>query len=120
MKLLLIDDDHLVRHMVAKMLRNQGHEVATAADGARAMAIVGGERSEVVITDIIMPEQEGFETIIRPRRDYPHIKIVAISGGFRGGNLEVLSMAHHLGADDVLAIPFEEDDLRQALDRVTA
>jgi|SRR5579862_8032186 len=118
MKILVIDDDHLVRYTLSKILRKHGHEVSMAADGARGTELLSAERPELVITDIIMPEQEGFETIVQIRRDYEHIKVIAISGGFRTGNLDVLSMAHALGADDVLAKPFEEDDLLRAVDRV--
>ncbi len=118
MKILVIDDDHLVRYTLSKILRAHGHEVCLAADGARGTELMSAERPELVITDIIMPEQEGFETIVQIRRDCERVKIIAISGGFRSGNLDVLSMAHSLGADDVLAKPFEEDDLMRAVDRV--
>jgi CheY-like chemotaxis protein len=117
MKILIIDDDRLVRYAVAKILRNQGHEVSTADDGARGMVVVREERPQLVITDLIMPEQEGFETLAQIRRDYPGVKVIAMSGGLRDSNLDVLSMAHALGADVVLAKPFEEDDLLRALDR---
>jgi len=113
MKILVIDDDHLVRYTVSRILQKSGHDVVTAADGARGIEVLGMERPDVVITDIIMPEQEGFQTIVKIRRDHPGIKIIAISGGLRreAGNLDVLSMAESLGADSVIAKPFEPEEL---------
>jgi CheY-like chemotaxis protein len=119
MKILVIDDDHLVRLSLSKFLTKNGHNVTTAADGARGMLMLG-ERPDVVITDIIMPEQEGFETIVKLRRDHPRIKIIAISGGLRRGDvkLDVLSMAESLGADAVLAKPFEPEELLAELNKL--
>jgi CheY-like chemotaxis protein len=113
MKILVIDDDHLVRYTVSRILQKSGHDVVTAADGARGIEVLGMEHPDVVITDIIMPEQEGFQTIVKIRRDHPGIKIIAISGGLRReqGNLDVLSMAEGLGADSVIAKPFEPEEL---------
>ncbi len=118
MKILVIDDDQMVRYTLSKILRNAGNEVTLAEDGARGMAMLRTEHPDVVITDIIMPEQEGFETIAKIRQDYPDIKIMAISGGLRQGNLDVLSMAAALGADDVLSKPFELRDLLSRLSRL--
>ena len=118
MKVLVIDDDHGVRHTLSKMLRSLGHEVATASNGGRGMEMMKAEPPQIVITDILMPEQEGFETIIKLRREAPDVKILAISGGFAAGDYNLLSMAHALGADDILAKPFGESDLVRALNRV--
>ena len=120
MKILVIDDDHLVRFTLSKILRKSGHDVSMAADGARGMLALGTEHPDIVITDIIMPEQEGFETIIKIRRDHPEIKIIAISGGLRTGkgDLDVLSMAQSLGADGVIAKPFEPQELLAELDKL--
>jgi CheY-like chemotaxis protein len=118
MKILVIDDDPLVRYSLSKLLRGSGHDVATAADGVRGTTLIRIEHPEVVITDIVMPEQEGFETIIKIRRDHPEIKIIAISGGLRQGGLDVLSMAVALGADEVIAKPFEPDELLGRLNKL--
>jgi CheY-like chemotaxis protein len=117
-KILLIDDDELVRYSLSKLLRGKGHGVATAANGARGAALIRTEHPEVVITDIVMPEQEGIETIIAARHDHPEIKIIAISGGLRQGNLDILSMAALLGADAILAKPFEPQQLLALLNEL--
>jgi CheY-like chemotaxis protein len=115
MKILVIDDDHLVRYTLSKILSSNGYEVVTASDGKRGMAVLRAEHPDVVITDIIMPEQEGIDTIIQIRRERPAIKIIAISGGGRIRNIDFLEMAQSLGANDVIAKPFEADELLSCL-----
>jgi DNA-binding response OmpR family regulator len=118
MKILVIDDDHLVRYALSKILSSNGYEVVTASDGRRGMVVLRAEHPDAVITDIIMPEQEGIDTIIQIRRERPGVKIIAISGGGRIRNIDFLNMAHSLGANDVLAKPFEVDELLSCLIRL--
>jgi CheY-like chemotaxis protein len=118
MKILVIDDDHLVRYALSKILSSNGYEVVTASDGKRGMTVLRDEHPEVVITDIIMPEQEGIDTIIQIRRERPGAKIIAISGGGRIRNIDFLEMAQSLGADEVLAKPFEAEKLFSCLLRL--
>jgi DNA-binding NtrC family response regulator len=118
MKILVIDDDHLVRYALSKILSSAGYEVVSAPDGRRGMAALREEHPEVVITDIIMPEQEGIDTIIQIRRERPGVKIIAISGGGRIRNIDFLGMAQSLGANEVLAKPFEVDELLSCLTRL--
>src|SRR5260370_1226694 len=120
MKILLIDDDKLVLYTLSRILRGNGDTVVTAANGDQGMALFRRERPEVVITDIVMPEQEGLDTIVQIRRDCPEAKIIAISGGLRQGNHDVLSMAASLGADEVIAKPFEPADLLGRLNKFGA
>ena len=118
MKILVIDDDQLVLYTLSRILERNGYEVVTATDGRRAMAIFREERPDVVITDLIMPEQEGIDTIIQIRRERPGVKIIAISGGGRIRNIDFLEMAQSLGASEVLAKPFEVDELLSCLIRL--
>jgi DNA-binding response OmpR family regulator len=120
MKVLVIDDDHMVRYALSKILQRNGYDVVTASDGKRGMLVLHDEHPDVVITDIIMPEQEGIETIGLIRRDYPQMKIIAISGGGRIRNVDFLEMARSLGADDVIAKPFEAEELLGLLRELTA
>jgi CheY-like chemotaxis protein len=117
MKVLVIDDDHLVRYTLSKILQRAGYHVTTASDGKCAMAAFRDERPDVVITDIIMPEQEGIETILKIRSERPEVKIIAISGGARRHNLDYLGMAEAFGADGVIAKPFEAEELLSRLAR---
>lgn len=78
-KILVIDDGESVRKMLQAVLKSAGHEVSTAADGRQGMQAVARQSVDLVIVDIIMPEQDGLETITQLRRGYPNIKIIAIS-----------------------------------------
>lgn len=111
MKVLLIDDDVLLRRVVARMLLADGHEVVTAQDGARGLTVFRHEHPDMVITDMVMPVQQGSETILELRRENPAIKIIAISGGGRASGSELLDTARLLGADDVIEKPFRVDEL---------
>jgi DNA-binding response OmpR family regulator len=111
MKILVIDDDYFVRYTLARVLRGNNYEVVTAADGEQGMIVFRRTAPDLVITDIIMPNQEGIETIRLMRRERPDAKIIAISGGGRIGDLDVLEIAHKLGADDVIHKPFDAAEL---------
>jgi DNA-binding response OmpR family regulator len=111
MKILVIDDDEMVRDSLATVLRDRGYDVFTARDGYRAMAVFASARPDMILTDILMPEQEGIETIRRIRLENPEIKIIAMSGGGRIIGIDVLDLAKKLGADEVLAKPFDPEHL---------
>ncbi|HKM71665.1 MAG TPA: response regulator [Stellaceae bacterium] len=117
MKILVIDDDHLVRYTISRILQRNGYDVVTASDGKRAMTVFRDERPDMVITDIIMPEQEGIQTILMIRAQRPEVKIIAVSGGARTHNVDYLGMAEAFGADDVIPKPFEAEELLSRLAR---
>ena len=110
-KILVIDDDALVRTTLGRLLRDAGYEIATAEDGVRGMALFRSEQPDLVITDIIMPEQEGIQTITEMRKARPDAKIIAISGSGRFGDADFLKMARSLGAMDIVSKPFDQDEL---------
>jgi DNA-binding NtrC family response regulator len=110
-KVLVIDDDAIVCASIVHILEDDGYEVLSAQDGVRGMAAFRSEQPDLVITDIIMPEQEGIQTIIEMRKAKPDAKIIAISGSGRFGNADFLKMARSLGAMDVVSKPFDADEL---------
>jgi|SRR3984893_12962101 CheY-like chemotaxis protein len=110
-KILVIDDDVIVRKTIIRLLEDGGYKVLSAEDGLRGMAMFRSERPDLVITDIIMPEQEGIQTITEMRKAKPDAKIIVISGSGRIGNIDFLRIAQHLGASDAIAKPFDPDDL---------
>jgi DNA-binding response OmpR family regulator len=116
-KILVIDDDTAVRETLSLILQADGYDVVSAEDGDRGMAVYHRERPDLVITDIIMPEQEGIQTISEIRAAQPNAKIIAISGSGRVGSIDFLRMAELLGATDSMTKPFCPDDL---LSRVKA
>ena len=82
------------------------------------MAAVLEHNPDAVITDLIMPKTEGIEMIFGIRRERPNVPIIAISGGGRYGNSDLLPLAQSVGADAVVAKPFEADDLLEPLRRL--
>lgn len=117
-KILVVDDDSQVLQVVSEMLRIEGHSVVMATNGRQALDQFEHEDFDLVVTDIIMPEQEGLETIANLRRRENYIPIIAISGGGRAGNLDYLETARYIGADGILAKPFGRQDLLTTVNQV--
>lgn len=114
-RILVVDDDPDIRQMIRMMLEREGHDVVTATNGVEALACYREQPAQVVITDIIMPEKEGIETIRELRSDFPDARIIAISGGGRIGPADYLKMAQMLGAKRAIAKPFDRAELLQAV-----
>ena len=115
-RILVIDDDADMRLTLRGMLEN--HALLEAADGKEALRLLASEQVDLVITDLVMPEKEGLETIVELRRDHPTLKIIAISGAaieFRGCSLRI---AQQLGAQVCLAKPFTPAELSSAIRQV--
>jgi two-component system, chemotaxis family, chemotaxis protein CheY len=117
--LVLIDDDESVRVMLALALTRAGHQVLEAGDGQQGLELARASGCDMVITDLVMPVQEGVETIMALRRERPRVPIIAISGGARHSSL-YLSMAEKIGADRVLAKPFLPQQLVDLVSTVLA
>jgi len=116
MRILVIDDDDAVLGVVGKMLGSEGFEALTAANGEEGLRLIRGNSDiNLVITDLIMPEKEGIETIRELKRDFPHIRILAISGGGRGSADSYLDLAAKMGADSLLKKPFVKQELLEAV-----
>jgi DNA-binding response OmpR family regulator len=115
-KILIIDDDESLRTSVSVVLRGEGHEVHESAGGANVIDIAKSGNLDVIITDILMPDVDGFELIGRLRKELPTVKILAISGGGRNKPGSYLSIAEKLGADFSLCKPFTKAELTAALD----
>ena len=115
-KILVIDDDAIVRITIVQLLEDAGHLVRWAVDGLRGMAVFRGWQPDLVITDIIMPDQEGIQTITEMRAAKRDMKIIAMSGGGRIGNTDFLQIARVLGAMAVVPKPFHPDFLLAVVD----
>ena len=105
---LIIDDDAEVRRLIIRILIGAGHTVREAQNGEVGVRMFREARPSLVITDILMPEREGIETIRELRRETPAVPILAISGGC---NFDYLTIAMHFGADAKLAKPFSPAEL---------
>ena len=117
--LLLIDDDHALRGVLAKALGHAGHTVIQAADGQQGVDLARATTVDLVITDLMMPVQEGVETIMTLRRERPTLPIIAISGGVSNAPL-YLEIAAKVGAKRVLPKPFTPQELTAVIDEVLA
>jgi CheY-like chemotaxis protein len=119
-RLLVVDDNEDMRQSMKRLLERFGYEVQIASDGARALEVQQASAADVLITDIFMPDTDGLETISHFRRDFPDVKIIAMSGG--GPSLrdaDYLSTATVAGADAVLRKPFAMDTLLETVRRLT-
>ena len=114
--ILVVDDDTSVLDVMSEMLRLEGHEVTVAENGKVAVECVDDQAFDLVITDLIMPEKEGLETIADIRRGFTELPIIAISGGGRIGPNDYLETARFIGANVTLAKPFARQELIAAVD----
>jgi CheY-like chemotaxis protein len=113
--ILIIDDDQPIRMMLRKMLESEGYEITEAADGAEGIKQYHAHQIDLIITDIIMPDKEGTETIIELRKENPDIKIIAMSGGGKNKPDGYLQAAKMLGAKQTLVKPIRKKDLLDAI-----
>jgi DNA-binding response OmpR family regulator len=113
--ILVIDDDEQIRSLLFRSMAMAGFAAVTAADGREGQRLLKEQPFDLVITDLIMPEKEGMETISFIRKQFPGTRIIAISGGGRIGPETYLPAALELGADRAFAKPFAVDDLVAAV-----
>jgi DNA-binding response OmpR family regulator len=114
-RILVVDDEPMVRRTVADILLRAGHDVAVAANGRDGEAAVGEGRPDIVILDILMPERDGIETILWLQRDHPGIGILAVSSA---GLFDFLGVARKLGAHASLDKPFSTRELLASVNTV--
>lgn len=106
----------MVRRLLQQMLERAGHDVVAAADGVEGLAAARAHQPDLVVTDILMPNKEGIETIRELRQEIPGLPILVISGD--PGSKLYLEMARLLGAHAALTKPFRSADLLGAVDRL--
>lgn len=114
-RILVIDDDAQVRVMLRWLLEGAGYEVVDAPDGQEGVRLFRQQPADLVITDIFMPEKDGLEVIQELTRDFPEVKIIAISGGGQTGKVDLLPHAEAFGALRTFQKPL---DLRKLLNAV--
>lgn len=111
---LVIDDEEPIRQLLRKALEGSGYQVWEAATGVEGLRQVGAQSIDLVITDILMADMDGLEMVGVLHRDFPNVRIIAITGGSK--DLDYCTVAKMLGAHETLLKPFE---LQQLLDAVT-
>jgi CheY-like chemotaxis protein len=117
-RVLVIDDDSFVRQIICEVARNCDFEVLEAAGGDEGIALIRARGvPDLVVTDIVMPGKDGFDTIRDIRAEFPDARICAMSGGGRSEAEDYLARARHAGADAVLSKPMKIGDLEDLFRR---
>lgn len=119
-RILIIDDEPLVRSVLRGILERNGHTVMDAPDGRAGLALWRHTPSDLVLTDIFMPETDGIEVIVQLTRVWPQAKIIAMTGGALNGDFmsTVAPAALQLGARHILLKPFTKRTLLAAISAV--
>ena len=119
-RILLVDDDEVLRGVLHQILVRAGYDVDEASNGKIAVREYRRQRCDVVVMDIVMPDEEGLGTIQELRRVDPNVNIIAISGGGLGKAGDYLGIARILGARRTLAKPFMPETLLAMIAEVIA
>jgi CheY-like chemotaxis protein len=119
--ILLVDDHEPVCLTLKTMLQDMGHEALIALNGRQALALHRQSPVDVLLTDIFMPEMDGYELIQKFREEFPTVKVIAMSGGIeRAPDGPFLEIAHRMGADWMLRKPFGFDQLDSVIRKATS
>jgi DNA-binding response OmpR family regulator len=117
-RILVIDDEQLLRSTVVMILTRAGFTVVEASDGQAGIAMFHKNPPDIVLTDIFMPNRDGIEIIKELKHSSPLTKIIAMTGGGKLRMMEIASAAQVLGADYVLDKPFDSESLLTAINAV--
>jgi DNA-binding NtrC family response regulator len=122
--ILVIDDDHSIRHAIQALLKKNGYEVVLASDGAAGLRLIGSARFDAVIIDMFMDGMDGLATIRELKKFDPKLPFIAMSGfpftDPRNGAPDFLGMAVRLGAVAALQKPCRVFELLNAVQKCTA
>jgi YesN/AraC family two-component response regulator len=110
-KILVVDDNILMRKLIINLFHRDDMEFDEAGDGAEGLYRLSENQYDLIITDIVMPKMEGIEMIREIKRNYPEMKIIAISGG----EPFYLYMAKKLGIDGVFTKPLNQQGFHHAV-----
>ena len=119
-RILIIEDDEDIRQWLRVILEAGGHEITKAENGLAVNNMHAASPFDLIITDIIMPEKDGFDVIRDLKKDDPNVPIIAISGGGRFKTDAYTRIATELGADHALKKPFDDDQLLNLVDSCLA
>jgi DNA-binding response OmpR family regulator len=119
-EILVIEDDFAVRELILQTLSKAGYQVIAAGDGVEGLNLFREKNPALVITDIVMPQKEGLQTIIELKQEAPGVKVIAMSGGGRYCNADYLKLAKKFGARRTVSKPFMRDELLASVKEVLA
>src|SRR5258708_25142882 len=115
-KILLVEDDDLVRDMLTQVLERADHQVTCASNGDEATECLRKEKPDIMVTDIIMPKKSGITLISEVKNKHPNLEIIAISGGGRLDPTGYLDLSETLGASVSFEKPIDNNALLMAID----
>jgi CheY-like chemotaxis protein len=114
-RILVVDDESMLRGVVRKMLERLGHVVFEASDGVQGVEAYRELRTDIVLTDIVMPNKDGIQLIRELKEEFPDVSLIAMSGGARTSERDFLEVAKQCGVYQVLHKPFSRVDLDAAI-----
>ena len=114
-RILIIDDEPQIRSMLTLMLEREGYEVVEAPDGVDGIKIYRQNPADLIITDLIMPNKDGIGMIIDLKKEFPNVKIIAMSGGGLNKPDGYLKGAKKLGAACTLTKPIDREEMLEAV-----
>jgi DNA-binding response OmpR family regulator len=117
-KILVIDDDPHVRREIVETLTTAGHDTFEAKDGRKGLDLFNVHRPELIVTDLVMPDKNGIELICELRAKACRVAIIAtLNSGVPKSEL-YLRIAHELGADAAIAMPFDDTEFLNIVDKL--
>ena len=119
-RIIVIDDDPALLQVLTRALSAAGHSVLGCENGRKAVDYLAREHADLLVTDILMPEMDGLETVRAVKQLQPQLPILAISGGGSFGPTDYLGIASAFGTSAVLAKPFLPMELVDAVERLLA
>ncbi|MCH7490844.1 MAG: response regulator [Gemmatimonadetes bacterium] len=117
-QILLVDDDEDFRESLKEVLENRGFAVTAATDGNEGRSRLESQGYDLVISDVLMPENDGIELLVLVRSKWPGTRFLSISAGGRLGAQDCLAMCDRLGADGTLEKPFTAEEITAMIDKL--
>ena len=117
-RILIIDDDVQFLKMLRQMLERAGYEIVEASNGKIGIKLFRENPTDLIITDIFMPDKDGLETIMELKQEFPAIKIIAMSGGGQKNEFCYLDIAKIFGVNRSLNKPFERQEILQVIEEL--
>jgi DNA-binding NtrC family response regulator len=120
-KILIVDDEPQLRDMLRQMLQQDSHEVLEAENGIQGCQLYREHKPDIIISDLVMPEQNGIDMLLELKKEFSDLRVLAISGGGGiTGSFDYLPIAKLIGAVQILKKPFGLQELREAVELTIA